>query len=96
MGKICDLLFHARANAFQPGPPHSFFWGHLKIFGEALESTGGGSIDRALKDLTQYAPDKVLLYFHLHTHWLILALTYGHFSLHSLSYGVPSLFIMPN
>lgn len=66
MGKICNLPFHTRANTFQRGPPHSFFWGHLKTFGEAIESTGGGSIDRSLKDFTQYAPDKVLLYSYLH------------------------------
>jgi hypothetical protein len=44
----------------QPGPPHSFFWGHLKVFGEAASRHGGDSSEMVMKEFVKYAPDGVL------------------------------------
>jgi hypothetical protein len=36
-------------------------WGHLKVFGDAINAAGGESFELAFKQFMQYAPDKVLL-----------------------------------
>jgi hypothetical protein len=62
MGKFGTSL--TAALMFQPGPPHSFVWGHLKFFGEAVVATQGKSFEFVFKEFQNYAPDKILLYQH--------------------------------
>jgi hypothetical protein len=71
MGEICTSLSHSWCSLFQPGPPHSFFWGHIKVFGEAVMATGGKSFELALKQFAEYGPDGVLLYLLLQIALLI-------------------------
>jgi hypothetical protein len=52
---VCPLSW-----LIQPGPPHSFFWGHLKVFGEATSRHGFESFELALNEFIEYAPGGVL------------------------------------
>jgi hypothetical protein len=46
----------------QPGPPHSFVWGHLRFLGEASKKLGleRPSFELVLEGLRKYGPDGVL------------------------------------